>query len=199
MDSDFWNARYKESEYAYGLEPNDFLKSKINSLKPNSKILCLAEGEGRNAIFLAENKHQITAIDYSEEGLNKLKSLAKERNVIVKTICADLNQYKIEPNQWDAIICIFGHFPIELRKAVFKQVYTGLRKNGVFLMEAYHKDQLKYKTGGPQVADLLYSKKELQNDFSEFENISIENFIKEIEEGKFHKGTSAVIQVVANK
>jgi SAM-dependent methyltransferase len=199
MDSDFWNARYKESEYAYGLEPNDFLKSKINSLKPNSKILCLAEGEGRNAIFLAENKHQITAIDYSEEGLNKLKSLAKERNVIVKTICADLNQYKIEPNQWDAIICIFGHFPIELRKAVFKQVYTGLRKNGVFLMEAYHKDQLKYKTGGPQVADLLYSKEELQNDFSEFENISIETFIKEIEEGKFHKGTSAVIQVVANK
>jgi SAM-dependent methyltransferase len=199
MDSDFWNARYKESEYAYGLEPNDFLKSKINSLKPNSKILCLAEGEGRNAIFLAENKHQITAIDYSDEGLNKLKSLAKERNVIVQIICADLNQYKIEPNQWDAIICIFGHFPIELRKAVFKQVYTGLRKNGVFLMEAYHKDQLKYKTGGPQVADLLYSKEELQNDFSEFENISIETFIKEIEEGKFHKGTSAVIQVVANK
>jgi SAM-dependent methyltransferase len=199
MDSDFWNARYKESEYAYGLEPNDFLKSKINSLKPNSKILCLAEGEGRNAIFLAENKHQITAIDYSDEGLNKLKSLAKERNVIVQIICADLNQYKIEPNQWDAIICIFGHFHIELRKAVFKQVYTGLRKNGVFLMEAYHKDQLKYKTGGPQVADLLYSKEELQNDFSEFENISIETFIKEIEEGKFHKGTSAVIQVVANK
>jgi SAM-dependent methyltransferase len=199
MDSDFWNARYKESEYAYGLEPNDFLKSKINSLKPNSKILCLAEGEGRNAIFLAENKHQITAIDYSDEGLNKLKSLAKERNVIVQIICADLNQYKIEPNQWDAIICIFGHFPIELRKAVFKQVYTGLRKNGVFLMEAYHKDQLKYKTGGPQVADLLYSKEELQNDFSEFENISIETFIKEIEEGKFHKGTSSVIQVVANK
>lgn len=199
MDSDFWNARYKESEYAYGLEPNDFLKSKINSLKPNSKILWLAEGEGRNAIFLAENKHQITAIDYSDEGLNKLKSLAKERNVIVQIICADLNQYKIEPNQWDAIICIFGHFPIELRKAVFKQVYTGLRKNGVFLMEAYHKNQLKYKTGGPQVADLLYSKEELQNDFSEFENISIETFIKEIEEGKFHKGTSSVIQVVANK
>jgi SAM-dependent methyltransferase len=199
MDSDFWNARYKKSEYAYGLEPNDFLKSKINSLKPNSKILCLAEGEGRNAIFLAENKHQITAIDYSDEGLNKLKSLAKERNVIVKTICADLNQYKIDPNHWDVIICIFGHFPPELRKTVFKQVYSGLKKDGVFLLEAYHKDQLKYKTGGPQLSDLLYSKEELQNDFSEFENISIENSIKEIEEGKYHKGTSAVIQVVAYK
>lgn len=199
MDINFWNTRYKEAEFAYGTEPNDFLKSKIQVFKPHSKILCLAEGEGRNAVFLAEHNHQVTAIDYSQEGLNKLQKLASDKNLSIETICIDLNHYKIEESKWDAIICIFGHFPEPLRQTVFKQVYKGLRNDGVFLMEAYHKDQLNYKTGGPQVSELLYSTEELQHDFFEFENISIETSIKEIEEGKFHKGTSAVIQVLARK
>jgi SAM-dependent methyltransferase len=199
MDSNFWNARYKEKEFAYGTTPNDFLKSHIQILKPNAKVLCLAEGEGRNAVFISENNHDVTAIDYSQEGLNKLNALAKEKDLSIKTICADLTDYKIEHNTWDAIICIFGHFPSPLRTSIFSQVYSGLTKDGVLLLEAYHKDQINYKTGGPQVADLLYSKEELQHDFSEFENISIETSIKEIEEGKYHKGTSAVIQVIAHK
>jgi cyclopropane fatty-acyl-phospholipid synthase-like methyltransferase len=199
MDINFWNTRYKEAEFAYGTEPNDFLKSKIEVLKPNSKILCLAEGEGRNAVFLAEHNHHVTAVDYSQEGLNKLQKLASDKNLSIETVCIDLNHYKIEQNKWDAIICIFGHFPEPLRQSVFKQVYKGLNKGGVFIMEAYHKDQLNYKTGGPQVSELLYSTEELQHDFSEFETISIKTSIKEIEEGKYHKGTSAVIQVIASK
>ena len=199
MDSNFWNARYKEKEYAYGTKPNDFLKSHILILKPHTKVLCLAEGEGRNAVFISENNHDVTAIDYSQEGLNKLNALAKEKDLSIKTICTDLSDYKIEPNKWDAIICIFGHFPPQLRKSVFSQIYSGLTKDGVLLLEAYHKDQITYKTGGPQVADLLYSAEELQHDFSEFEKISIEKQIKYIEEGKYHNGTSAVIQVIANK
>lgn len=199
MDVNFWNTRYKEAEFAYGTEPNDFLKSKIQAFKPNSKILCLAEGEGRNAVFLAEHNHHVTAVDYSQEGLNKLKKLASDKNLSIETVCIDLNHYKIEENKWDGIICIFGHFPEPLRQTVFKQVFKGLNKGGVFLMEAYHKDQLNYKTGGPQVSELLYSAEELQHDFSQFENISIETSIKEIEEGKYHKGTSAVIQVIAEK
>lgn len=199
MDKNFWDTRYSDSEYAYGKEPNDFLKSKSELIKPNSKILCLAEGEGRNAVFLAELGHDVTAIDYSLEGLNKLKNFADSKKLIVHTICADLNDYKIKEGEWDAIICIFGHFPESLRIRIFKQVYKGLKKDGVFLMEAYHKDQLQYKTGGPQVAELLYSSEELGNDFSEFTTISIETTIREIKEGEFHKGTSAVIQVIANK
>jgi cyclopropane fatty-acyl-phospholipid synthase-like methyltransferase len=199
MDVNFWNTRFKEAEFAYGTEPNDFLKSKIQAFKPNSKILCLAEGEGRNAVFLAEHNHHVTAVDYSQEGLNKLKKLASDKNLSIETVCIDLNHYKIEENKWDAIICIFGHFSEPLRQSVFKQVFKGLNKDGVFLMEAYHKDQINYKTGGPQVADLLYSAEELQIDFSEFKNKSIETSIKEIEEGKYHKGTSVVIQVIAKK
>lgn len=199
MDINFWDTRYREDEYAYGTEPNKFMKSKIQAFKPHSKILCLAEGEGRNAVFLAEQGHDVTAIDYSEEGLNKLRQLSVSKNVKIQTICADLNNYKIEENKWDAIICIFGHFPELLRKSVFGQIYNGLNQGGVFLMEAYHKDQLNYKTGGPQISELLYSIEELQNDFSEFKTISIKTEIKEIEEGKYHKGTSAVVQVLRHK
>lgn len=199
MDIDFWDNRYKEQGYAYGLEPNDFLKSQINELKPHSKILCLAEGEGRNAIFLAEHKHEVTAVDYSIEGLNKLSDLAKERNLKIETICADLTDYKIELNKWDAIISIFGHFPENLRKSIFTQVHGGLKSKGIFMMEAYDKNQLKFKTGGPQVEELLYSAVELESDFHEFNNISIKTHIKEISEGVYHNGISSVIQVVAIK
>jgi cyclopropane fatty-acyl-phospholipid synthase-like methyltransferase len=199
MDVNFWNTRYKEAEFAYGTEPNDFLKSKIQVLKPHSKILCLAEGEGRNAVFLAEHNHTVSAVDYSEEGLNKLKLLAKQRNLDIETICVDLNHYKIEENKWHAIICIFGHFPEPLRKSVFEQVYKGLKKGGVFLMEAYQKDQLNYKTGGPQAAELLYSIEELEFDFKSFANISIKTNVKEISEGIYHNGISSVIQVSAIK
>lgn len=199
MDINFWNTRYKEPEFAYGIEPNDFLKSKIQIFKPNSKILCLAEGEGRNAIFLAEFKHDVTAVDYSIEGLNKLSILANERDLKIETICADLKDYKIELNKWDAIVCIFGHFPANLRKSIFTQVHGGLKSKGVFLMEAYDKNQLKFKTGGPQIEELLYSAEELEFDFHEFNNISIQTHIKEISEGVYHNGISSVIQVVAVK
>lgn len=199
MDIKFWNNRYKEQGYAYGLEPNDFLKSRIDELKPQSEVLCLAEGEGRNAIFLAEHKHKVTAIDYSIEGLNKLSDLARERHLQIKTICADLTDYKIELHKWDAIISIFGHFPASLRQSIFTQVYGGLKSNGIFLMEAYDKNQLKFKTGGPQVEQLLYSTDELESDFREFNTISIKTQVKDITEGIYHKGTSSVIQVVAIK
>jgi SAM-dependent methyltransferase len=199
MDVHFWNTRYSDTEYAYGKEPNVFLKSKIQFFKPHSKVLCLAEGEGRNAVFLAEHNHDVTAVDYSHVGLNKLQNLASEKNLTIETVCIDLNHYKIDENKWDAIICIFGHFPQDLRKIIFKQIYYGLKLGGVFLMEAYHKDQLNYKSGGPQVSELLYNAEELKNDFSEFETISIHSDIKVINEGTYHRGNSAVIQVIANK
>jgi SAM-dependent methyltransferase len=199
MDVHFWDKRYKEQGYAYGLEANDFLKSKINELKPQSKILCLAEGEGRNAIFLAEHNHEVTAIDYSIEGLNKLINLAEDRNLNIETICADLSNYKIESNKWDAIICVFGHFPASIRQSIFTQVYGGLKSNGVFLMEAYDKNQLKFKTGGPQVEELLYNTEELESDFHKFNNIFIKTHIREISEGIYHNGNSSVIQVIAIK
>lgn len=199
MDINFWNKRYKEAEFAYGTEPNDFLKQNALVLKPNSKTLCLAEGEGRNAVFLASQEHDVTAIDYSEEGIKKLQQSASKNKLNIETHCIDLSNYTIEENKWDTIICIFGHFPESIRRSVFTQLYKGLKSGGVLLMEAYHKDQLNYKTGGPQALELLYSIEDLAIDLNEFKNITFSKVIREIKEGKYHHGESSVIQVKAFK
>lgn len=199
MNKTFWDSRYAEQEYAYGIKPNDFLSENINRIKPGSEILCLAEGEGRNAVFLAERGHKITAIDYSESGLKKLNSLAKEKGVKIETICADLNKYTLEDNKWDAIICIFGHFPSELREKIFSKIYPALKKDGLFLLEAYSKEQVQYKSGGPQSTDLLYSVQELANDLKDFKQLEIKQKERLVSEGKYHQGLSSVIQIAAKK
>jgi cyclopropane fatty-acyl-phospholipid synthase-like methyltransferase len=199
MDKTFWDTRYAESDYAYGTNPNDLLKENSGKIKPGSEILCLAEGEGRNAAFLAERGHKITAIDYSESGLKKLNSLAKEKGVKIETICVDLNEYTLEDNKWDAIICIFGHFPSELRRKLFSRIYPSLRQEGLFLLEAYSKQQVQFKTGGPQSADLLYSVHELTHDLKEFNHLEVKLKERFISEGKYHHGMSSVIQIIANK
>ncbi len=197
MDKDFWNQRYQEENFAYGKAANDFLQS--NEFKTGSKILCLAEGEGRNGVYLAKMGHQITCIDYSESGIQKMQRLAEENNVQLETICADLAEVILEPNTWDGIVLIFGHFPEELRKYVHKQVYSALKPGGKLVMEAYHKNQLNFKTGGPMSDKLLYSEKELRSDFDAFTSIQIEMVERDVNEGQYHFGKSSVIQVIGLK
>ena len=194
MDKDFWNQRYQEENFAYGKAANDFLQS--NEFKTGSKILCLAEGEGRNGVYLAKMGHQITCIDYSESGIQKMQRLAEENNVQLETICADLAEVILEPNTWDGIVLIFGHFPEELRKYVHKQVYSALKPGGKLVMEAYHKNQLNFKTGGPMSDKLLYSEEELRSDFDAFTSIQIEMVERDVNEGQYHFGKSSVIQVI---
>ena len=197
MDKDFWNQRYQEENFAYGKAANDFLQS--NEFKTGSKILCLAEGEGRNGVYLAKMGHQITCIDYSESGIQKMQRLAEENNVQLETICADLAEVILEPNTWDGIVLIFGHFPEELRKYVHKQVYSALKPGGKLVMEAYHKNQLNFKTGGPMSDKLLYSEEELRSDFDAFTSIQIEMVERDVTEGQYHFGKSSVIQVIGLK
>lgn len=199
MNSEFWNDRYKSNEFAYGMEPNDFIKSNSHLIKPHSKILCLAEGEGRNAVYLSTLGHDVTAIDYSIEGLRKTKQLANTLGVKVNTIFVDLSDYVFEQNKWDAIICIFGHFPSQIRQSIHAQIYIALKKGGKFMMEAYSQEQLNYKTGGPLDVKLLYSIDGLKKDFSSFSTIQIEQVERVINEGKFHNGLASVIQVVGEK
>jgi SAM-dependent methyltransferase len=115
---------------------------------PKGKVLSLAEGEGRNAVFLAKQGYAITAVDASLVGLNKGRKLAEENNVVVEFIHADLADYDLGENKWDGIISIFCPLPSSLRKALYKRVIAGLKQNGVFLVEAYTPDQLKHGTGG---------------------------------------------------
>ncbi len=197
MQADFWNKRYSEKEYAYGKDVNEFVKQ--HTFSPKSKILCLAEGEGRNAVYLAEQGHEVTMIDYSEEGIKKARALAQERGVTLRTICLDLSKYTFEWYAWDVIVIVFGHFPPLVRKHVHTQLYSALKPNGKVILEAYSKEQLDYKTGGPQDATMLYSEEELKNDFVNFKNLRLQKIERTVNEGIYHQGKSSVIQILAAK
>ena len=197
MHVEFWNERYKEKVFAYGLQANDFLQEQ--SFPEGSKILCLAEGEGRNGVFLAEQGHDVTCVDYSEEGIKKMNQLAEMKGVQIHTVCADLNEFEFKENTWDGIVIIFGHLPSALREKVHGQFYKALKPGGKLVLEAYHKTQLNYKTGGPMTETMLYSDEELRADFHEFKYLQINQLEREVHEGEFHFGNAAVIQVIAEK
>ena len=197
MESAFWNVRYGETEYAYGKEPNDFLKEHSDMIQ--GKVLCLAEGEGRNAVYLALLGADVTCIDYAEEGLKKTIQLAHEKDVDISTICADLQLTVLEKEAWDSIVIIFGHFAPDVRKKVHRQLYGALRSGGKLIIEAYNKNQVRYKSGGPMNPELLYSKVDLEDDFKDFEFLEIRECERIVQEGEFHNGMAAVVQVIGKK
>lgn len=197
MQKEFWNKRYGEEAYAYGTNPNDFLKEQ--HFEPGTKALCLAEGEGRNGVWLATLGCEVTCVDYSEEGIRKTEQLAAEHNVSVKGISADLNEYTPEANYFDYVVIIFGHFNPELRKKVLELSYHALKVGGKLVMEVYHKDQVNYKTGGPQHVDFLYNESEMADELSVFNKLDMIKLERDVQEGAFHFGKAAVLQVIAEK
>ena len=197
MNNEFWNTHYGENEYAYGTEPNDFLKEQ--TFPSNGKILCLAEGEGRNSVYLAKQGYDVTGVDFSVAGIEKINRLAEENGVEVTTICADLAEFDCGENNWDGIVLIFAHLPVAVREKVHHQLYNALKPGGKLVLEAYRLAQLEYQTGGPKSLDLLYSKELLATDFNLFRKLSIEEKTRDVHEGKYHFGTAAVVQVVGVK
>ena len=199
MDKTFWNERFGEPGFMYGDQPNDFLKANALTLKPGGKILCLAEGEGRNAVYLATQGFDVTCVDFSESGLKKTQQLSESHGVSVCTICADLHHFNIEPEAWDGIVMIFGHFNEGLRASLYERMRAGLKPGGTLLMEVYTKEQLSFGTGGPKSIEYLYDKQELDAAFAEFSSVSLQEVTREIKEGAFHNGMSATVQVLCIK
>lgn len=193
-----WDQRYSSNTYAYGTEPNDFLVAMYHKL-PKGKVLCLAEGEGRNAVWLAQQGHDVTAVDSSEVGLQKAKKLAKVRGVKIKTVHTDLSDFEIQEKSWDVIVSIFCHIPSELRKIVHQQCVKGLRTGGMILLEAYTPLQLRYNSGGPSSADLMMDVPSLSTEFGTLKFFHLQENVRQINEGHFHQGSGAVVQLLARK
>lgn len=193
-----WDRRYAGEGYAYGTEPNAFLVSLADRL-PVGKVLCLGEGEGRNATWLAGRGHEVTAVDGSAVGLRKARALAGERGVEITTVHADLADYEIAPDSWDAIVSIFCHMPSELTRRVHRRCVKGLRRGGVMLLEAYTPEQLELKTGGPPTADMMMDARSLSAELDGLELLHLEECVREVHEGAFHDGRGAVVQVFATK
>lgn len=192
-----WDEKYGAPGHYYGTEPNDFLRERCAAIPACGNVLCLAEGEGRNAAFLAQQGFRVVAVDQSPVGLRKAERLAAERGVRIETVVADLADYRIAPGQWDAIVSIWCHLPQPLRTTVHRQAVAGLRIGGVFLLEAYTPAQLRYGTGGPKSADLLPTLAELRGELAGLEFAHAGEREREVREGQGHTGLSAVVDIVA--
>ena len=193
-----WDDRYSAPTYAYGTEPNDFLKSVAGRI-PAGPVLCLAEGQGRNAVYLASLGHDVLAVDQSPVGLERARELAASRGVKIMTQVADLSNFIIERERWSTVVSIFAHLPPALRARVFAAAVRGLAPGGTFVLEAYRPKQLEYGTGGPKEVSMLMSLEAVRTDLA---GLRIEHGVeieREVHEGEYHHGRSAVLQILAFK
>lgn len=193
-----WDARYADPEFAYGKEPNGFLASVAHRI-PAGPVLCLAEGQGRNAVYLAALGHEVTAVDRSAVGLERARELAAERGVRVTTVQADLAEYSIAEGAWAGIVAIFMHLPQPLRSRVYRAAAAGLRAGGVLVLEAYRPAQLALDTGGPKDVAVLPTLAEITADLRGLTLEIGREIERDVVEGKYHRGRAAVVDVLAHK
>lgn len=194
---EFWNGKFSKADYFYGIKANEFLASNISLLKNHKKLLCLGEGEGRNAIFFAKNGFEVSAIDASNLGLEKLQNRAIEEKLDIKTVCMDLNDWTVL-EKYDVIVASYLHMFKNEREELFKKIEDSLNSNGYFIGEFFSTKQLEFNSGGPKDLDLLYAIEDFQNYF----NLCKKNITEEIvvlDEGIGHQGEACVIRVVIQK
>jgi 2-polyprenyl-3-methyl-5-hydroxy-6-metoxy-1,4-benzoquinol methylase len=195
-----WDRRYSEPGFAYGTEPNDFLAANAERyLPPRGEILCLAEGEGRNAVFLAGLGFRVTGVDSSAVGLQKAKQLAEQHGVDIRTVVADLGDFELGVQRWDGIVSIWCHLPSPIRARLHRSVVAALRHGGMLLVESYTPKQLEYETGGPPTAELMMTLAAAREELAGLDLLEAEETLREVHEGKYHDGLSAVLQLVARK
>jgi ubiquinone/menaquinone biosynthesis C-methylase UbiE len=196
--TDFWNNRYAEKEFAYGILPNEFLKEQLKK-HPTGKILFVCEGEGRNAVYAAKQSWNVEAFDLSQEGKKKANLLASQSNVTINYQIADAFQVTYPENSLNVVSLIYAHFPDMIRKAVHQKIVRWLKPNGVVIMEAFNPNQLNNLSGGPKDLSMLYTKDMLLDDFRELDILQISNETIELNEGKYHIGKADVIRLVGRK
>jgi SAM-dependent methyltransferase len=195
---DQWNERFGADEYAYGEQPNAFIEAQAHRFN-GKRIVAFAEGEGRNAVFLARQGYQVTAWDYAENGLKKTEKLAERFQVKVVTEKKDLVYDPVPSEVYDGAIMVFGHFPKADQRKVFNKLLAVVKLGGIVMMEVYSEEQIRYQTGGPKAVDLLYSPEDVLAWSSGFKVLHFFYGEQRRDEGLFHTGMGHVIQVILAK
>ncbi|KAA5536733.1 class I SAM-dependent methyltransferase [Taibaiella lutea] len=201
--TDRWNDRYSNETFAYGEQPNNYLKAQLEKLEPGA-ILFAAEGEGRNAVFAAKIGWTAAAFDISTEGKKKAMQLAESNNVTIDYQVGELQTLNYQPGQFDAIALIYAHFPADIKSPYHHILDKYLRKGGIVIFEAFSKTHLDYlakneKVGGPKEIDMLFSIEEIKADFPDYEILELTETEIELSEGAFHNGQGSVIRFVGKK
>ena len=193
-----WEQRYGADHYIFGTDPNDFLRDHVGSL-PVGPTLCLAEGEGRNAVFLAGTGREVHSVDLTEAGVAKTLQLAEQRGVRVAAVVGDLAQFGLGIARWSAIVSIFAHMPPAIRRDLHRRVVAALAPGGVFLLEAYTPAQIGRGTGGPNVPEMTMTLAGLREELVGLEFVHGAELERDVIEGPGHTGFGAVVQVIARK
>ena len=197
---EFWDSVYADEAYVYGTEPNHFLVSQKQLLKPGQQVLAMADGEGRNGVWLARQGLDVTSVDFSPIAQAKAKRLAEAEDVTIRFEEADLNHWAWGEARFDVIAAIFVQFAgPEVRPALFANMKRALRPGGLLILQGYTPRQLEYGTGGPPGAGNMYTEPMLREAFGDMEILHLEEHDGFIEEGYKHHGMSALIDLVARK
>lgn len=197
----FWDSRYSASEdYVYGVAPNAFLAAEAHRIQPGQRVLAVADGEGRNGVFLAKRGAIVHSVDAAPAAIAKSKRLAAARGVTLTWEQADLTGWDWPVAGYDAVVAIFVQFvaPGE-RPAFFAHLRDALKPGGLLLMEGYRPEQIAYHTGGPNNPDYLYTEALLRDAFSAMTIEAVRSYDAVLEEGSGHAGMSALIDLIAVK
>jgi SAM-dependent methyltransferase len=195
-----WNRRFSESGYLFGTEPNGWLREHARLWQAGQRVLCVADGEGRNSVFLADRGLIVDAFDISEVGVRKARDFARITGVKVNFAVADVAALQWPASIYDGVVAIFIQFADpQLRERIFQGVQRCLKPGGILVLQGYTPKQLEYRTGGPPIAAHMYTEHLLREAFADLEILDLREYETELAEGTGHKGRSAVIGMVARK
>ncbi len=196
----FWDVRYAGDAYLFGETPNAFLTAQAGRLKRGASVLAVADGEGRNGVWLAEQGLEVLSIDASPVAQEKAAKLAKQRGVSLQLECVDLETWTFPAGEFDVVAAIFVQFAgPDLRARMFDGMKRALKPGGLLLLEGYGPRQLEYRTGGPSNLENLYTEAMLLEAFGDLQIVELRSYDAEIAEGVGHKGMSALVDLVAVK
>lgn len=195
-----WNKRFEGEQYLFGREPNRYLLAQAAQLAPGSRVLCVADGEGRNSVWLAQQGMRVDAFDISEAGVAKARRLAADAGVDVAYAVADCDHWPWPAEAYDAVVAIFVQFADPaMRERLFANMVRALKPGGLLVLQGYTPKQLDYKTGGPPILSHLYTEALLRTAFATLQIVELREYEAELAEGTQHHGRSALVGLVARK
>lgn len=195
-----WNGRFSAPDYIFGTAPNAFLASRVHLLRPAKRALCVADGEGRNSVWLAEQGLEVSAFDFSPRGVDKAQRLAAERGVSVRYEVASVYDWRWPEAAFEVVAAIFVQFADPaMRSFMFERMVRSLVPGGLLLLQGYTPKQLEYRTGGPPHAENLYTAALLREAFAGLDIMELREYEAELAEGSQHRGRSALVDLVARK
>ena len=195
-----WNERFSGEDYVFGREPNEYLRAQAELFAPGSRVLCVADGEGRNSVWLARQGLQVEAFDVAQAGVAKARRLADEAEVSVAYHVAGCDEWAWAVDAYNIVVAVFVQFADpEMRERLFANIVRALKPGGLLVLQGYTPKQLEYKAGGPGALSHLYTADLLRRAFASLQIVELVEYEAELREGARHAGRSALVGLVARR